>query len=52
MPGVISTLKHLKKDVKEVRKGTECGIGLEGFTDIREGDEIVTFTTVDVPRTL
>jgi translation initiation factor IF-2 len=50
--GVISTLKHLKKDATEVRKGTECGIGLEGFSDIREGDEVITFTTVEVPRTL
>lgn len=50
--GTIAHLKHLKKDVEEVRKGTECGIGLKDFDDIREGDEIVTFVSFDVPRTL
>ncbi|WWD16698.1 translation initiation factor IF-2 [Kwoniella shandongensis] len=50
--GKIETLKHLKKEVQEVRKGMECGIALEGFTDIREGDEIVTFTKIEVPREL
>ncbi|KIR42330.1 translation initiation factor IF-2 [Cryptococcus deuterogattii 99/473] len=50
--GSIETLKHLKKDVHEVRKGMECGIALEGFVDIREADEIVTFVKVEVPREL
>ncbi|KAK8861396.1 translation initiation factor IF-2 [Kwoniella newhampshirensis] len=50
--GKIETLKHLKKEVQEVRKGMECGIALEGFADIREGDEIVTFTKIEVPREL
>lgn len=50
--GSIETLKHLKKDVQEVRKGMECGIALEGFVDIREGDEVVTFVKVEVPREL
>jgi translation initiation factor IF-2 len=50
--GTIETLKHVKKDVTEVRKGTECGISFHGWNDIREGDEVVTFTTFDVPREL
>ncbi|WVQ94490.1 hypothetical protein IAU59_001569 [Kwoniella sp. CBS 9459] len=50
--GTIETLKHLKKEVQDVRKGMECGIALEGFTDIREGDEIVNFTKIEVPREL
>ncbi|WVR03987.1 translation initiation factor IF-2 [Kwoniella sp. DSM 27419] len=50
--GTIETLKHLKKEVQEVRKGMECGIALEGFTDIREGDEIVNVTRTEVPREL
>lgn len=50
--GTMETLKHVKKDVMEMRKGTECGIGIEGFQDIREGDEIVTFQTLEVPREL
>ncbi|WVQ62787.1 translation initiation factor IF-2 [Kwoniella botswanensis] len=50
--GKIETLKHLKKEVGEVRKGMECGIQLEEFDEIREGDEIVGFTKVEVPREL
>jgi translation initiation factor IF-2 len=50
--GTIETLRHLKKEVGEVRKGTECGISFDGFGDVREGDEIVTFTTFEVPREL
>ncbi|WWC87684.1 translation initiation factor IF-2 [Kwoniella dendrophila CBS 6074] len=50
--GEIETLKHLKKEVQEVRKGMECGIALQGFTDIKEGDEIITFTKIEVPREL
>ncbi|WVQ73734.1 translation initiation factor IF-2 [Cryptococcus sp. DSM 104548] len=50
--GSMGTLKHLKKDVQDVRKGMECGIALEGFTDIKEGDEIVTFVKVEVLREL
>ncbi|KAI9632388.1 uncharacterized protein MKK02DRAFT_19911 [Dioszegia hungarica] len=50
--GTIETLKHLKKDVTEVRKGTECGISFHGFTDVREGDEIIAFTKFEVPRHL
>jgi translation initiation factor IF-2 len=36
--GEISSLKHLQDDVREVRQGFECGIGLKGFDDITEGD--------------
>lgn len=50
--GSIETLKQYKKDVNEVRKGTECGIAFAGFSDLREGDEVVTFSTVEVPREL
>ncbi|KAK4687072.1 translation initiation factor IF-2, partial [Tremellales sp. Uapishka_1] len=50
--GTIDTLKHMKKDVTEVRKGTECGINFHGFQDIKEGDEVVTYTTFEVPREL
>lgn len=34
----ISSLKHFKEDVREVTQGYECGVGLEGFDDFREGD--------------
>lgn len=50
--GKMEALKHVKKDVMEMRKGTECGIAIEGFQDIREGDEIISFQTFEVPRTL
>jgi len=36
--GEISSLKHLQEDVREVRAGFECGIGLKNFTDFQEGD--------------
>jgi len=41
--GRISSLKHLKDNVAEVKKDSECGIGLEKFNDIKEGDIIEAF---------
>jgi len=41
----ISSLKRFKKDVKEVLKGYECGIGLKNFNDIKVGDEIEVSTS-------
>ena len=35
-----------------MRKGTECGMGLAEFKDLRAGDEIVAVNKVEVPRTL
>ncbi|NIS78805.1 MAG: translation initiation factor IF-2 [Anaerolineales bacterium] len=48
--GQISSLKHLKDDVREIREGFECGIGLKGFTEFEEGDVLECFTeeTVEV----
>jgi translation initiation factor IF-2 len=43
--GKISSLKHLKENVNEVKKDFECGIGVEKFKDIQEGDIIEAFTT-------
>jgi translation initiation factor IF-2 len=42
--GEISSLKHEKDDVREVRTGFECGIGLKGFSDFEVGDTILCFT--------
>ena len=50
--GTIETLRHLKKEVGDVRKGTECGISFDEFADVKEGDEVVSFTTFEVPREL
>jgi translation initiation factor IF-2 len=38
--GAISSLKHLQEDVREVRAGFECGIGLKGFDNIQAGDRL------------
>ena len=46
--GRISSLKHLKDNVAEVIKEYECGIGLERFKDLKEGDIIEAFTTEKV----
>jgi translation initiation factor IF-2 len=41
--GEISSLKHEKDDVREVRTGFECGIGLKGFNEFQVGDTILCF---------
>lgn len=41
--GKIDTLKHVKKDVLEMGKGTECGIGLEDFQDLQVDDQLQTY---------
>ena len=41
--GKITTLKRFKDDVKEVASGYECGIALEGYNDIKEGDVIEVY---------
>jgi translation initiation factor IF-2 len=43
--GKIGSLKRFKDDAKEVTNGMECGIGLSGFTDLKEGDLIEAFST-------
>jgi translation initiation factor IF-2 len=43
--GKISSLKRVKDDVREVTNGMECGIGLGGFNDVKEGDLIEAFST-------
>ncbi|KAL9103261.1 MAG: hypothetical protein Q9163_001683 [Psora crenata] len=41
--GTLSSLKNVKKDVTEMRKGAECGIGLEDWTDFKVGDLMQTY---------
>jgi len=41
--GRLASLKRFKDDVKEVEKGFECGIGLENFNDLKEGDVIEAY---------
>ncbi|XP_044715523.1 elongation factor tu GTP binding domain-containing protein [Hirsutella rhossiliensis] len=50
--GHIDTLKHVKKDVMEMGKGTECGIGLEGFQDFAVDDQIQTYEEIKEKRSL
>ena len=48
--GSISSLKRFKDDAKEVAQGYECGIGIEGFNDIKEGDIVECFHMVEIER--
>ncbi|MEO6331786.1 MAG: translation initiation factor IF-2, partial [Gemmatimonadaceae bacterium] len=50
--GIIGSLRHLKDDVREVRSGFECGIGVENFQDVKVGDVIECYRTEQVARTL
>lgn len=50
--GSIASLKRGKDDVREVDQGYECGLMLEKFNDIQEGDIIESYKTVEVKRTL
>ena len=48
--GKISSLRRFKDDVKSVAAGFECGIGLEDFNDVKEGDVIEAYQMREVPR--
>jgi translation initiation factor IF-2 len=50
--GRIASLRRFKDDVREVAEGFECGIGLENFQDIKEGDLIEAYEVREVERTL
>jgi translation initiation factor IF-2 len=50
--GVIGSLRRFKDDVREVREGFECGIGIENFNDLKVGDVIECYKTEEVARTL
>ena len=47
----IASLKRFKDDVREVQEGSECGILLEGFNDVKEGDVLEAFETRQIERT-
>ena len=48
--GQIASLKRFKDDVRSVRAGFECGVGVENFNDVKEGDILEFFEVVEVPR--
>ena len=50
--GNLSSLRRGKDDAKEVMAGMECGIGIENYNDIKEGDVIEDFQIIEIKRTL
>ncbi|OCL27134.1 translation initiation factor IF-2 [Orenia metallireducens] len=50
--GEIGSLKRFQDDVKEVAEGYECGIGIEGYNDLKEGDIMEIYDFEEVKRTL
>ncbi len=49
--GAISSLKRFKEDAREVQSGFECGIGLENYQDLKQGDIIETYELKEIART-
>ncbi len=43
MPGTLTSLKNVKKDVPETRKGNECGMGFDKWTEFQVGDEVQSY---------
>ncbi len=50
--GELESLRRFKDDVNEVRNGTECGIGVRNYNDVRAGDSIEVFDTKEIAREL
>jgi translation initiation factor IF-2 len=48
--GRVGSLRRFKEDVRTVATGYECGIGLDNFQDVKEGDQIETYEMVEIPR--
>jgi len=50
--GALESLRRFKDDVSEVRAGTECGIGVKNYQDVRVGDQIECYSRVEVARAI
>ncbi|WP_029135013.1 translation initiation factor IF-2 [Sedimenticola selenatireducens] len=50
--GVLESLRRLKDDVTEVKAGTECGIGVKNYNDVKPGDQIEVFERTEIARHL
>jgi translation initiation factor IF-2 len=50
--GELESLRRFKEDANEVRAGMECGIGVKNYNDVKPGDQIEVYETVEVLRTL
>ena len=50
--GELESLRRFKDDVNEVRAGTECGIGVKGYNDVKPGDQIEVFERIETARSV
>lgn len=50
--GTLSSLKNVKKDVTEMRKGTDCGMGFNDWTAFQIGDQVQCYEEITERRTL
>ena len=50
--GELESLRRFKDDVKEVQSGTECGIGVKDYNDVKPGDQIEVFKRTEIKRTV
>jgi translation initiation factor IF-2 len=50
--GILGSLRRFKDDVREVKEGFECGMSIENYHDIRQGDVIEAYEVEEVVRTL
>ena len=50
--GDLESLRRFKDNVNEVKSGTECGIGVKNYNDVKVGDQIECFERFEVARTL
>lgn len=52
MTGQLDTLRHFKKDVTEIRKGSDCGLSFEDYDQLAVGDLVQSYKEIEVPRKL
>jgi translation initiation factor IF-2 len=50
--GELESLRRFKDDVSEVKSGTECGIGVKNYNNVRPGDQIEVFERVEIARSV
>ena len=50
--GELESLRRFKDDASEVRSGTECGIGVKNYTDVKAGDLIEVYEVKEIARSL
>ena len=50
--GELESLRRFKEDVREVKSGTECGIGVKDYNDIKSGDQIEVYKRTEIKRSI